>query len=255
VDARIKLTVAYYGEPFSGWQRQPGRRTVQGELERAISTMTGGLNASVVGAGRTDAGVHAAGQAAHFDLSAEIPLDALLRALNQHLPREIRVRSARRVADSFHARRNALAKIYSYRARWRPTGIPWLGLNHAVVEEITDLEAVQRSLTKLAGRNDMASFTVPELGTESTHRTLFRAWLDHRRGGVDLHFLGDGFLRYQVRRMVGALLDVGRGRMSESDFLGLLSKPRPGAPIQTAPARGLTLERVHYRQFPALRQP
>jgi tRNA pseudouridine38-40 synthase len=255
VNARIKLIVAYYGDPFSGWQRQPGRRTVQGELERAIATMTGGLSTAVVGAGRTDAGVHAAGQAAHLDLAVDIPPDALLRALNQHLPREIRVRSARPVVDSFHARRSALAKIYSYRARWRSPGLPWLGLNQAVVEEIIDPEAVERSLARLAGHNDMASFTVPELGTESTHRTLFRAWLDHRRGGVDFHFLGDGFLRYQVRRMVGALLDVGRGRMTESDFLELLSRPRPGAPIHTAPARGLTLQRVLYRRSAALRLP
>jgi tRNA pseudouridine38-40 synthase len=217
--------------------------------------MTGGLSAAVVGAGRTDAGVHGAAQVAHLDLPAEIPLEGFLRGLNQHLPREIRVLGGRRMPDSFHARKSALAKIYTFRARWRRPSLPWHGLNHAVVEEVTDFSAVESSLRSLEGRNDMASFTVPELATGSTHRTLYLAGLVHRRGGIDFRFLGDGFLRYQVRRMVGGLLEVGRRRMTEEVFRRLVSKPSPGAPIHTAPARGLTLERVLYRLSPSLRQP
>ena len=102
----------------------------------------------------------------------------------------------------------------------------------------------------LIGRHDVASFTVPEAVTPSTDRSLYRVRVRRRRHGIDFDFLGDGFLRYQVRRMVGALLEVGRGRLDEVEFRRLLEHPSPGAPLQTAPARGLTLERVFYRRLP-----
>jgi tRNA pseudouridine38-40 synthase len=244
---RTKLTVAYLGGSFHGWQRQRDRRTVQGELERALAVMTGGLEAAVVGAGRTDAGVHAAGQVAHFDLPSPIPPEGIVRGLNGLLPDEIRVRAAAQVSTDFHARRSARGKLYSYRARWRPSPLPWLGLRCAVVQPISDPGALTRAAALLAGRHDLASFTVPEAADEPTVRTLHRVWIRGRRDGLDLHFVGDGFLRYQVRRMVGALLDVGRGQLTHADFERLLAEPRPGAPIRTAPARGLTLERVLYR--------
>ncbi|PWB72617.1 MAG: tRNA pseudouridine(38-40) synthase TruA [Holophagae bacterium] len=244
---RTKLTVAYLGGSFHGWQRQRDRRTVQGELERALAVMTGGLEAAIVGAGRTDAGVHAAGQVAHLDLPSPIPPEGIVRGLNGLLPDEIRVRAAAQVSTDFHARRSARGKLYSYRARWRPSPLPWLGLRCAVVQPISDLRALARAAALLAGRHDLASFTVPEAADEPTVRTLHRVWIRGRRDGLDLHFVGDGFLRYQVRRMVGALLDVGRGQLAHADFERLLAEPRPGAAIRTAPARGLTLERVFYR--------
>jgi len=244
---RTKLTVAYLGGSFHGWQRQRDRRTVQGELEHALAVMTGGLEAAVVGAGRTDAGVHAAGQVAHLDLPSPIPPEGIVRGLNGLLPDEIRVRAAVRVSTDFHARRSARGKLYSYRARWRPSPLPWLGLRCAVVQPIRDPGALARAAALLAGRHDFASFTVPEAADEPTVRTLFKVSTQARRDGLDLHFVGDGFLRYQVRRMVGALLDVGRGQLALVDFARLLDDPRPGAPLATAPARGLTLERVFYR--------
>ena len=249
---RTKLTVAYLGGSFHGWQRQHEQRTVQGELERALAVMTGGLQAAVVGAGRTDAGVHAAGQVAHLDLPVEIPPEGIVRGLNGLLPEEIRVRAAAAVGDAFHARRSALGKLYSYRARWRPSPVPWLGTRCAVVAPVTDPAALTRAAALLVGRHDLASFTVPEAAVEPTVRTLFRVWTAARRDGLDLHFVGDGFLRYQVRRMVGALLEVGRSRLEVADVAHLLADPRPGAPILTAPARGLTLERVFYRPVPRL---
>jgi tRNA pseudouridine38-40 synthase len=252
--SRIKLTVAYLGERFHGWQRQADRRTVQGELERAVEAMTGGLAATIVGAGRTDAGVHAAGQVAHIDPPVAIPASGLLKGLNQRLPREIRVRAVRGVTTAFHARSSALAKLYTYRARWHDPGMPWLGLRTATVTAVTDLVSLTAALRLLEGRRNVASFSVPEAADGPTERTLFRVWLERRRSGVDLHFMGDGFLRYQVRRMVGALLDVGRGNLDIEEFRRLLDEPQPGAPVHTAPARGLSLERVLYRRGPALRR-
>jgi tRNA pseudouridine38-40 synthase len=249
---RSKLTVAYLGGGFQGWQRQPRGRTVQGELERALEIMTGGVSTTVVGAGRTDAGVHAAGQVAHVDLPVRIPSDGLLRGLNQHLPEDIRVRSVRPTTSDFHARRDALGKHYTYRARWREPQLPWHGLRAAAVPPVCDVEALEAAAQRLLGLHDMASFTLPECATAPSQRTLYRLWVRHLPGGLDLHFVGDGFLRYQVRRMVGALLAVARARMTMARFAALVEDPQPGAPIETAPARGLTLERVMYRRSPVL---
>ena len=171
---RIKLKIAYLGDAFSGWQRQPEHASVQGELEHALRVMTGGIDTSVVGAGRTDAGVHAAGQVAHFDLPVDIPTRGLLMGLNGILPREIRVLDATAVPPSFHARKNALGKLYIYRASWTAPTKPWLDLRTATVPGITDEAAITRAAALLSGRHDVASFTVPDAVTRSTERNLYR---------------------------------------------------------------------------------
>jgi len=250
---RTKLVIAYLGGPFHGWQRQRGQRTVQGELERALASVTGVRSISVTGAGRTDTGVHAAGQAAHCDLPTAIPPKGLVRALNGTLPAEIRVRSAGPVPPSFHARKRARGKLYTYRARWRAPSMPWTDPRSAQVMQISDHAAFEAAARTLIGRHDWASFTVPNPEIGSTVRTIFRVSLRPRRWGVDLDFVGDGFLRYQVRRMVGAVLEVGQGRRCVDDLLALIERPQPGAPVHTAPARGLTLERVFYRNFAELK--
>lgn len=245
---RIKLIVAYLGGHFHGWQRQRGQRTVQGELERALRSITHTESISVSGAGRTDAGVHAAGQVAHCDLPAAIPPDALARALSGMLPPEIRVRSAHPVPTTFHARKSARGKRYTYRARWRVPSLPWVDPLSAQVAPIRDHAAFESAVGLLIGRHDWASFTVPNPESGSTVRTIFQVSLRPHKWGIDLHFVGDGFLRYQVRRMVGAALEVGQGRRGIGDLQGLIERPQPGAPIHTAPATGLTLDRVFYRK-------
>lgn len=249
---RMKLKIAYHGESFHGWQQQRGQRTVQGELHNALATLFRGHRISVVGAGRTDTGVHAAGQVAHLDPPGSIPPEALVRGLNSRLPRQIRVLSAIPVAATFHARKSALAKLYTYRARWREPKLPWLEQRSAAVKRISDSAGFSAALDLLVGRHDWASFTVPDPGTESTTRTLFRVRLRRRREGIDLDFLGEGFLRYQVRRMVGALFEIGSGERDIDDLKNLIDNPQPGAPIRTAPAHGLCLEHVYYRSCPAV---
>jgi tRNA pseudouridine38-40 synthase len=252
MEQRLKLTLAYLGRPFHGWQRQNDCRTVQHELEGAIEAMTGGIVVSAVGAGRTDAGVHAAGQVAHIDLPVVIPAEALLKGLNQHLCAEIRIRAVRPVNERFHARKSARAKRYTYRVRWVESDVPWLGQRTATFKPISDEATLTTALQLLTGRHDMASFTVPEVADKPTVRTIFRAvWRRHPQG-IDLEFVGDGFLRYQVRRMVAAVLEVARGRMTVGGLQDLIEKPQPGFPLQTAAARGLTLEHVYYRDAPIL---
>jgi tRNA pseudouridine38-40 synthase len=248
----MKLEIAYLGRPFRGWQRQCSQATVQGELEAALAALFRVRRVAIVGAGRTDAGVHAAGQVAHLDPPGAIPPEALVRGLNARLPPEIRVLSARPVAATFHARKNALGKLYTYRARWQEATLPWSEPRSATVRRIDDPAAFCAALGLLPGRHDWASFTVPNPATDTTVRTLFSVAVRRRRNGFDLDFVGEGFLRYQVRRMVGALLEVGSAERHLDDLEQLLEQPQPGAKIRTAPASGLCLEHVYYRSCPAL---
>ncbi len=244
---RTKLVVAYLGQGFAGWQRQPDRPSVQQALEDAVSRVCGAARVTVVGAGRTDSGVHASGQVAHVDLPAFIPPASLLRAVNGALPPSVRVRRVVEVGADFHARYDAVAKRYVYRAIWSAPSLPWQGLRSAVVRRPRDRRGVEEALALLPGRRDMRSFAPPSEAHRSPLRELFEVsgrWSAH---GLQLSFVGDGFLRYQVRRMVGAVLEVGWGRRDVDDLRALLDRPMPGAPVWTAPARGLTLEKVYYR--------
>ena len=243
---RVKLTLAYLGTGFHGWQRQIAERTVQGELESVLEDLTG-RHVPVIGAGRTDAGVHAAGQVAHLDLLEDIPAPGLVRALNGRLAPDLRIRTARRVDADFHARKSATAKLYVYRASWRHSRLPWVGLRRAVVPTARDASGLAAAARYLEGRHDMASFTVTDPSQGPTVRTLFQVRVRHRREGLTVSFLGSGFLRYQVRRMVGALLEVGWGHRDPEGVRRLVHEPEPGTCMWTAPAIGLTLEKVLYR--------
>jgi len=248
VTRRIKLTVAYLGTPFHGWQRQRGQRTVQGELEAALARITGHEAPPVVGSGRTDAGVHARGQVAHVDLPEALPVEVLLPALNGTLPREIRILGAREVPARFHARRSARAKHYAYRLHWAGHRLPWSALRSTLVDAEPDPAVVRAALEMLVGRHDMASFTVTDPAQGPTVRTILGARAQHGHHAMTLHFVGEGFLRYQVRRMVGAILEASRAG-TVREVAALLETPTPGAPVPTAPPEGLTLEGVLYRPW------
>ncbi|MGD8441156.1 MAG: tRNA pseudouridine(38-40) synthase TruA [Holophagae bacterium] len=252
---RTKLTIAYLGRSFSGWQRQPAARTVQGEIERAVMELTGGRRLAVIGAGRTDAGVHAAGQVAHVDLPVAIPTSIVPKILNARLAPDVRVRSAIAVGDTFHARTSAVGKHYAYRLRWPPSALPWRDMRAFFDRLPRRPEVVEAACRLLPGRRDWSSFTVPDAARRGAVRTVFRIDCRWRSNGLDLDVFGDGFVRYQVRRMVGALLAVGAGALSIADLSQLIESPSPGAPLPTAPARGLTLERVYYRRTENLVSP
>ncbi|MEN8164561.1 MAG: tRNA pseudouridine(38-40) synthase TruA [Acidobacteriota bacterium] len=246
---RFRMVVAYLGSNYRGWQRQDNVPSVQAEVEKALAAVFDGLTATLEGSGRTDAGVHATGQVAHADLPATIPPASLVKALNHNLPETIRIRSAAVVPETFHSRINSRGKRYVYRIRWdgAPVLPPWQTLRSANIRPPKDPEHITSLVSMFRGRRDWAPFTVANPVTRTTVRTVFSATAVVQANGLRLEFVGDGFLRYQIRRMVGALLQVGWGHFDQSWLEAQLNSDRHSPDIFTAPARGLTLEHVYFR--------
>ncbi len=246
---RYRLVVAYLGGDYRGWQRQDNAPSVQGEIEKALFTAFCGLRVTVEGAGRTDAGVHATGQVAHVDLPAMIPPTNLLKALNYNLPDTIRILSAECVPKTFHCRKSSRGKRYIYRIRWdgAPVLPPWQTIRTAQIRPPKDPDGMITLVTLFQGRHDWAPFTVANPVTRTTVRTVFSATASVRPHGLQLEFIGNGFLRYQIRRMVGALLQVGWANFDRFWLEALLASDRHAGDVYTAPARGLTMEQVYFR--------
>ncbi len=246
---RFRLVVAYLGGDYRGWQRQNSVPSVQGEIEKALFAAFHGLRVTVEGSGRTDAGVHAIGQVAHIDLPIKISPPSLLKALNYKLPDSIRILSAAAVPHSFHSRKSSRGKRYVYRIRWDKTPVipPWRMLRTARIRPPRNPDEISQLVTLFGGRRDWAPFTVAHPVTRTTVRTVFSATAVIKPFGLQLGFVGNGFLRYQVRRMVGALLQVGWGQFDRAWLEQLLSSNRHTDDVYTAPAQGLTLDKVYFR--------
>lgn len=240
----IRLTLAYDGTAYHGWQVQEGLPTVQGILRSAIQKITG-ERVNLIGSGRTDAGTHARRLVANFVTSSRIPPAQLVRALNSSLPRDIRVFSARRARADFHARYSVRSKVYRYQIYCGPVLPPHLAREHCHYPFPIDISRMQRAARGFVGEHDFASFTA---GTreKNTVRRIFRC--DLKRAGRRLIFTveGDGFLHHMVRSMVGTLLEVGRSRMNLDEFRALFEKRDRRLAGFTAPAHGLILLKVRY---------
>ncbi len=271
-----KLTLAYDGTDFRGWQVQPGERTIQGELLAALGRITG-ESALPQGSGRTDAGVHALGQVASFALAAPIPAENLRRALNRTLPPSIRILEARTVRSAFHARHSATAKTYEYRVFREAICPPFLVRYVYACSWPLDLEAMQTCARLFEGEHDFLSFaaTDPELAnldlklstepdprpipregfqieppTAPTVRKIFASTWEEKttEAGKLLVYRvrGNGFLHHMVRNLVGTMLDIGRGRLRSYQIPQILAARSRAAAGPTAPARGLFLHSVEY---------
>ena len=240
-----RLTLAYRGGAYVGWQRQPNGRSVQQVVEEALADLLG-REVRVVAASRTDAGVHARGQVAHLELETAFPERGLVHGTNHRLPEDVRVVAAARAADDFHARRCALAKEYRYRLV-RAAVLSPLDSPFAVrASPALDLEAMAASTAHLVGRHDFSAFALAGGAHRSPVRRIFSAeWLECG-AEVVLRLVGDGFLRGMVRGLVGTLLEVGQGRRAPESLADLLSGRPRAAGGPTAPPRGLVLERVLY---------
>lgn len=248
--ARLRLVVAYDGTAFSGWQLQARDRTVQGCLEEALATLCH-CPVRVVGAGRTDAGVHALGQTAHADVPDALAERPWQRALNALLPRDVSVVEAGTAAPDFHARFSARGKIYAYTLWTEPTFIlPWRRpyVWNVGRRDGLDAAAMTAAAREFVGEHDFAAFRNAGSSVKTTVRQVLA--VEPGPGPSDREtvwrFTAAGFLKQMVRNMMGALVAVGRGRLTPGDIRRLLAEgDRQRAPA-TAPASGLCLERVLY---------
>lgn len=249
---RFKLTVAYDGTGLVGWQRQASGPSVQSLLEDAL-TILDDAPVSVTGAGRTDAGVHALGQVASATLARQIDAATLVRAINAHLPDEVRVLDARETAPTFHPQFQATSKTYRYRL-WTAAVVDPFEYRYVwhVPPPALDLSAMHAAAAMLEGRHDFAAFQTTGGAPGPTERHVFSARLterpadDPQPGLLVFDIRGDGFLRHMVRAIVGTLVEVGRGRRDAAWMRELLASRSRAQAGPTAPPAGLFLVRVDY---------
>ena len=243
--ATYRLDIAYDGSAFRGWAGQPGLRTVQGEIEKALAELFGGAVVLTV-AGRTDAGVHALGQVASFE-ATKAPPDDLRRALNALTPSDVAITAAEPASAGFDARRDALSRRYRYRIATGPVASPFERRRSLHWPHRLDRDALEACAAALAGRHDFTAFTPTD--TEHVHfeRLILEAvWLDPAGGELRFELEADAFMRKMVRSILGTILEVGSGRRSLEDFAELLEGRARAQAGPTAPAHGLYLLAVRY---------
>jgi len=246
-----KLLIQYDGTDFHGWQVQENDRTIQGELERVIG-MLADTEVSVVGSGRTDAGVHAEGQIANVHLSGKFTPEKLKHAVNGNLWRDIRIMKAEKAPDDFHARFSAKKKTYIYRIVNAPVMSPfWRRFAHHEARPL-DVSRMNEAARFFLGEHDWTAFASSKSDGESRIRTVLdftveSRWDDVAQGAmIELRITAHGFLRYMVRSIAGTMLEVGRGEKDSDTIQSAIVTRDRALAGQTAPAHGLTLLRVDY---------
>ena len=254
----ILLTIAYDGSGFHGWQRQPGERTVQGELEKVLSH-TLGQNITIEGTSRTDAGVHALGQRASFKSNINIPIDKLPmiinnslsqgKIFNERIPGEIKIISAEEMSPDFHARYNAVGKKYEYRIIASPEKDIFKRKYYYQIMEFPDIESMRKASSYIVGTHDFKSFeTAGGTERETTVRTIDKIDIidGEEKDEIVIEISGDGFLYNMVRIIVGTLVEIGMGKIQPTTMKDILSATDREKAGHTAPPTGLYLVEVYY---------
>lgn len=241
----VKLTIAYDGSNYSGWQRQKQYKTVQEQIENKLSLISG-EKIVIHGAGRTDARVHAWGQVASFKTGRQMEPLAWQRALNSMLPEDIVIIAAEEVAGDFHARYSAKNKHYRYRILFSP--YPWpFERNYAWhIFYKLNLDAMQKAAALLVGKHDFSSFQATGSHVQSSVRQIEKLAFNFKGEILEMDFVADGFLRHMVRNIVGTLVEVGRGKLVPADLSGILEARDRSQAGPTAPPQGLYLISVSY---------
>ncbi len=244
---RYKMTIAYDGTDYAGWQVQPRKNTVQAEIERSIEIVVGST-VRIHHSGRTDAGVHAKGQVAHFDLENPIDIQRFQTSLNAILNSDVRIMKLQKVKDDFHARFSATGKEYRYFIWNGPAVPPNLRLYRLHERRRLDMDAMKRAAEVLVGKHDFAAFTAnPNREISGTVKTITKITVTRsREGDVEICVEGKGFLYKMVRSMAGFLLRVGIGELDPKDARRLLKAAKRTHEVPTAKALGLFLWRVDY---------
>lgn len=245
---RYLITFAYDGSGYKGYQKQPKKKTIQGELEKALKKINDNQKVDLHASGRTDAGVHANNQKAHFDLDMNITVEKLYKALNSLVPEDIYIKKVEEVSDTFHARFNVKAKEYIYKinmGEYDPIERKYVYQYNKKL----DVVEMERALKYLEGEHDFKSFSKTDEEREDYTRRIVQTHLVRSVKNVNkikIVFLGTGFLRYQVRNMVGTLIEIGEGKRKSEDIIEILQAKDRRKAGKTANPEGLYLNDVFY---------
>lgn len=245
---RYFMSFSYDGSKYKGYQKQPNEKTVQNEIEKALKKINSNNNVSIHASGRTDAGVHAINQKAHFDMDLIIECDKLKHSLNSIIPDDIYIKGVVNVSDEFHARYDVKAKEYIYKIN--------MGTYNPIEKDYIyqynkrlDVTEMERALKYLEGTHNFKSFTKSDEEKDDYVRTIVQASLERDTKNVHkiiISFLGTGFLRYMVRNMVGTLIEIGEGKYKSEDIIKILDAKDRTKAGKCAPACGLYLKDVFY---------
>ncbi len=245
---RYLMTFAYDGTNFSGYQKQPNKRTIQEVIENCLTKLNGNIPVSLHASGRTDAHVHAYAQKAHFDLEKGVDINKLCGSLHQMLPKAIYVTKIEEVDSNFHARFSVKAKEYIYKiniGKYNPFEREYV----YQYNQKLDISKIVSALHNLEGAHNFKAFTKVDEEKESYERTIYKAELKVDEANPDIlifSFLGTGFMRYMVRNMVGTLIEVGEGKREVKDIVAILESEDRCQAGKTAPPEGLYLKNVYY---------
>ena len=243
---KFLIKFAYDGTNFSGFQYQPGKRTIEEELNKVLTKINNNHKTTIVATGRTDAKVHALSQYAHVNLDVNITEYKLKRAMNSYLDDDIHVLEVKKVDDSFHARYNVLSKTYKYYINLReynPTRRNYeLQYNHTL-----NIEKMKEAIKVFLGEHDYRAFVTQNKEKDNCIRTITKAEIEEKNNILIITFTGNGFLRYQVRNMVGILIRIGENKLTKEQLSEILLSCDRTKSGKTAPACGLYLEKVDFR--------
>ena len=251
---RVLLSVAYDGTSYCGWQVQKNGETIEGVLNRELSRLFG-EEITVIGASRTDSGVHALGNVAVFDTEARMPADKMAYALNSRLPDDIRIQRSFEVPSDFHPRKTACVKTYEYRILNREFELPSERLNSYFFRRCLDVERMKAACPYFTGEHDFKSFCSIHTQAETTVRTIYslevtEQKLDSQGRLIRIRVTGNGFLYNMVRILAGTLIQIGLGAYAPEDVKAMLEACDRQAAGPTAPAKGLTLLGMRYPEYP-----
>ena len=242
------MTFSYDGSNFYGYQKQPGKRTVQKEIEDVLKQINDNKSVSIHSSGRTDAGVHALNQKAHFNMDIKISSERLIKGMNSLLPEDIYVKDINTVDDNFHARFDAIGKEYIYKINLGEYNPIERNYVYQYCHKL-DIVSMERGLDYLKGTHNFKSFVKTDEDINDYVRTISEVSIvrdskDFNK--IIITFVGDGFLRYMVRNMVGLLISIGEGKIKPEDIIGILKKEDRRFAGKTAPSCGLYLRNVFY---------
>ena len=243
---RYLIVFSYDGSKYYGYQKQPNKNSIQAEIERVLTIINSNNNVKINASGRTDSGVHALNQKAHFDLNKDIECEKLRNSVNKMLPNSIYIKEVEKKEDNFHARFNVIKKEYTYKiniGEYSPIDCNYI----YQYNKLLDIKKMQEASKYIIGEHDFTSYTKGNEKKESFIRTIYSIDIKNVDDIISITFCGSGFLRYMVRNMVGSLIEVGNSSKKPKEIKKILSaKDRTKAGI-TAPACGLYLSNVFYK--------